>query len=98
MVNQTVNLSAGEAFVIGNQGDVHKFRLGNPTGEMIIETDGAYEAEFINVGDRSIPIELDISEVDTGFLSFDLKVANGTYKVKRMNPQRTILTIGVMAK
>jgi hypothetical protein len=98
-VVQLVDLTAGDANVIGNRGDIHTFRLSNPTGETIIETDGQYEAEFDSSFGMTVPIDLDTSELATGVLTFLLTIESGTYRVRRLDPQkRTILTVEVRIK
>jgi hypothetical protein len=89
---QTVDLTGGEVKVIGNRGDNHTFRLSNPVGQEIIATGGIYEAEFVNPLGTSESVVLDVSEVGSGVLSFPIIIKSGEYKVRRMNPVRTILT------
>lgn len=96
MVTQRIDLTGGEAKVIGNRGDTHLFRLGNPDGQAIIASGGEYEAEFTSSnGSIDSDIELDLSEVSTGVLILPVFIRSGTYRVRRLNPRRTLLTLMV---
>lgn len=95
-MTQTIDLTGGEAKIIGNRGDSHLFRLNNPVDQEIIGPTGEYEADFISyLGSDPVPVDLDTSEVATGVLSFPVTISNGVYRVRRTNPQRTILTIEI---
>ena len=97
MVN--LDLRGGEAKVIGNLNDIHTFRLNNPLGQELISSEGLYEAEFVfYLGSTPVPVQLNLAEVAQGILSFTLTISNGIYRIRRLNPKRTILTIQVEAR
>lgn len=92
----SINLTGGEVKVIGNCGDVHLFRLNNPVGQDIINGEGTYEAEFVSINHTSSsPIDLDVSEIATGSLSFNVIIKSGFYTIRRLVPRRTLVTIEV---
>lgn len=43
-----INLSGGEVKVIGNQGDEHTFRLNDSEEQLLINSAGEYECDFIS--------------------------------------------------
>ena len=92
-----IDLTSGEAKVLGNKGDEHPVRLSNPSGTTIIEPTGVYEAEFLTSLTRSTPeeVELILDELATGALLFTLTVKQGFYRIRRLNPVRTLITIEV---
>lgn len=91
-------LVGGTTALDGNAGDEHVLRLHNPTGLVLIETGGEYEAEFVSSSGVSTPVILDTSEVDDEILLLPVVVQNGKYIIRRLNPRRTILTVEVTAK
>lgn len=96
-----IDLTGGEVKVIGNVGDKHLFRLSNPDGQEIIGLDGQYEAKFLSSRlqqSATSPVALDLSELATGSLLFELTIQKGFYRIRRLNPRRTLLTIEVEAK
>lgn len=96
----TIDLSGGKAKIIGNLGDEHVFQLVNPVGQDIINVDGEYEADFTSYlgGANKTPVTLDSSQKATGTLSFPVTIQRGIYRVRRLNPRRTIIMIEVEAK
>lgn len=95
---QSVDLTAGEFKILGNDGDVHPVILNNPGDETIINGDDNYVLEFeSHLASTPINITLDKSEAASGTLKFDLLVSAGVYRVCVVSPRRTILKIEVEA-
>lgn len=90
-----ITLTSGEVKVIGNCGDKHLFRLGNPEGQGFIVSDGEYDGVFISPLGRKEVIDIDTSDSGNGFLSFTVVIKNGVYIIRKINPQRTLIKIGV---
>lgn len=94
-----IDLTGGEVKVIGNCGDVHSFRLSNPDGQEIINSEGEYQVEFIAKNRNGVsPVEVDSNEIDAGILSFTVTIKSGIYIVRRISPRRTILTLEVESR
>lgn len=94
-----VDLTGGAVRVIGNREDVHTARLGNPGDQIIIYALGQYEADFVShLDDVPEEVALDVTDLATGFLSFPLVIRHGTYRVRIVEPRRTILTVEVEAR
>lgn len=94
-----IDLTGGEVKVIGNSEDTHVFRLSNPVDQLVISSDGEYEGEFIS-HERLVtsPIDIDISQISDGSLFFTVTITSGFYRIRRLNPRRTLLTIEVECK
>lgn len=92
-----IDLTGGEVKVIGNSGDKHIFKLSNPNDQDIINSEGEYQAEFFTSYKNSstVPVELDESEVAWGALLFEVVITSGFYRIKRLSPLRTLITIEV---
>jgi hypothetical protein len=95
-----IDLTGGEVRVVGNKDDAHWFRLSNPLEQEVIVPEGSYSAEFSTTlnGSNSTSIELDLSEVNDGTLILPITIKNGFYIIRRLNPQRTLLTMRVEAQ
>lgn len=95
-----IDLTGGEVKVIGNRGDKHLFRLSNPVEQDIINPSGEYQAEFfVSYKSTSISsVPLDNTEIATGSLLFFIIINNGFYRIRRLNPSRTLLTIEVESR
>lgn len=92
----TIDLTSAKVTVLGNKDDVHTFTLKNPDDDPIISSDGVYSAQFdSNLDDSVSTVTLDESELADGVLKFPLTIRSGTYRVFKMNPRRTILTVEV---
>ena len=98
MPEQRLNLASSHVKVLGNRNDVHVFRLNNPAGQTIINVEGIYVGEFKALRGQVRTVELDVSQISSGVLSFPLIVDNGVYEIRRTNPQRTILTAEVQVR
>lgn len=90
-----IDLTGGEVKVVGNRDDEHTFRLSNPEGQDLIESDGIYEAEFLSQTSGCTSIDLDLSEIVDGVLILPVTISSGVYRVRRLNPRRTLLTMEV---
>ena len=94
----SIDLTGVEVKVLGNRGDVHLFRLSNPVGQEIIGSDGQYDAEFISHLGEHTAVILNTTEIATGTLIIPVAIENGKYKVRRLDPRRTIITIEVQSQ
>lgn len=92
----TIDLTGGEVKVIGNRGDIHTFRLSNPVEQEVIITGGTYEADFTS-SRTTEPIEVEMSEAElaTGSLLIPIEIRAGVYRVRSVEPTRTLLIIEV---
>lgn len=90
----SIDLTGGEVNVVGNLGDSHIFRLRNPVDQNLISEDGEYAIEFSGGSDS---VQLNLDELSEGVLIIPITIKNGVYKIRRLNPRRTLLTIGVEA-
>lgn len=95
---QSTLLLGGFKKITGNLGDEHRVKLTNPTGETFIHTGGMYSAEFTSKDGRMSSAALDQSEISTGVLYLAAVIKDGTYVIRRLNPQRTILSLEVKAQ
>lgn len=93
---QSTVLLGGFKTITGNLGDEHHIRLTNPVGETLIYAGGLYSAEFVSRTGRSTDsVTLDTSQIASGILFLSAVINDGTYIIRRLNPQRTILVLDV---
>lgn len=93
-----IDLTGVKVIVLGNNKDEHLFRLSNPVDQSIIEPNGEYEAEFVSKLGKQETIQLNTSEVSSGILIIPITISNGIYKIRRLNPRKTIITIEIQAQ
>lgn len=94
-----LDLTSGHVKVLGNRGDVHTFRLTNPTtGAVVIEEGKEYSATYTTRNGVETPVDVDMSELAEGVISFSLVVKNGVYRLYLVDPQRTLFTAEVDAR
>ena len=92
---QDFDLTGGEVKVLGNGGDTHLFRLSNPVGQTLIASGVAYECEFTSHLGADSPVTLDTTRLPEGILTIPVLMRSGIYRVRRVDPRRTLLTIEV---
>lgn len=95
MKEYRIDLTAGHVKVIANKGDVHTFQLRNPSAQAIINEAGFFDLTFVTPLGKETTLQVDKSRASEGLLSFDGTMANGTFRLRRLNPARTILTVDV---
>lgn len=93
-----LDLTGGSVRVIGNRGDTHTFRLGNPSGEVIITNGAEFEADFESSLGVVTDVTIDTSQQDDGILQIPVVIESGVYRVRRLNPQQTCLTARIEVK
>lgn len=94
-MTSTVDLTGGEAKIIGNRGDTHTLRLANPVGQDLIIEGGLYSAEFVTSTGKVEVVEVDITDLAIGVLLVPITINSGTYRIRRLNPRRTIMVVEV---
>lgn len=97
--NRSTSIKAAHKRITGNEGDELRVHMTNPVGKTHIDATGVYEAVFVPLsGGRKRTATLDTSESASGKLYLMAIIENGTYTVRRLNPQRTILVLEVNAE
>lgn len=98
MATQRVDLTGGDVILVGNKDDNHLLRLKNPVGQDLIVPGGLYEADFSSSLGAMVPIPLDVGDLVHGYITMPVTIQSGTYRVRRLNPRRTIVKIEVSVK
>lgn len=96
----STTLLGGLKKITGNIGDKHRIRLTSPTGQNLINSEGTYEVTFVSRDGHHNDAygSLDLSQAGSGILVLNLEIQSGTYTVRKMAPQRTILVLEVSAQ
>ena len=96
---ESTHLLGGHKRITGNFGDEYRIRLVNPVGKTLINSSGSYSAEFNSQdGSRYSDAVLDVSRRSEGILFLSVVIKTGTYTVRRVSPQRTVLVLDVSAQ
>lgn len=95
---QSTILLGGFKKITGNLGDEHRITLTNPIGETFIHAGGIYSAEFTSTTGNVSAATLDTTQIAAGILYLSAVIRDGVYVIRRLNPQRTILSIEVKAQ
>lgn len=96
----TTLLLGGHKKITGNLGDKHKIRLSSPPGQNLINSSGQYQVTFLSKNDQFKDSygTLDLAQVASGILILSFEVQSGTYTVRSITLQRTILVLEVTAQ